>query len=645
MKRIFNIILVNIVITTFLSCSDKLQFVLELSGDNEAELQEALDFYDGNNANTRMKREATKFIIINMVAQYSVSSERIDSFSAKVHAADTTIGTGQLKNMWKDLKGNGDNVERKLDIYTLNAEYIIDNTEKAYATWIKTPWHKEVSFEIFCNYILPYRFQNEQLAPIGWRDSLYKRYSPLIKDITDVRIAFARVYKALCDSMLIKSIGYPYLLNVLDMEKVRKGTCMQRSVYIAYVMRSLGIPAAIDIVDKWANYSTVGHSWVALITNNGTYTVSELDGIVRKDNPIDGSVIPLKTKIEDKYNYNTKFKKRCAKIWRMTFALNPTGYRDTIVNEVILDFFSNPYYKDVSNEYGLKSRIEISSTKVHTEYCYLCISETGGGWYPALWAKKKKGNFTFNNMGDSIVYLPVVYENENIIPIGNPFILINGKKHNLKPANIHSICIDRKYPLLPSHIKNWTELREAIFLGSNIIDFKNSDTLYHISKTPIFRNTAIIRNRKRYRYVRYVSPSTRRSPLAELEFWSKGKRVIGNYSGMQCENIDKCFDGNTFSTLKKPQKGYIIQVDLKKSLNLDSIVFYPKNDGNFIIPGNSYELFFYDRKWISLGVKQASDFSLTYDSVPRNSLLYLKNKSQGKEERIFTYDNNCQNWW
>lgn len=39
-------------------------------------------------------------------------------------------------------------------------------------------------------------------------------------------------------------------------------------------------------------------------------------------------------------------------------------------------------------------------------------------------------------------------------------------------------------------------------------------------------------------------------------------------------------------------------------------------------------------KWISLGRKLAVDNKLHYDDVPKGALLWLKNHTQGKEERI-----------
>jgi len=36
---------------------------------------------------------------------------------------------------------------------------------------------------------------------------------------------------------------------------------------------------------------------------------------------------------------------------------------------------------------------------------------------------------------------------------------------------------------------------------------------------------------------------------------------------------------------------------------------------------------------------------LHYDNVPGNALLLLRNHTKGKEERIFTYENDEQIWW
>lgn len=41
---------------------------------------------------------------------------------------------------------------------------------------------------------------------------------------------------------------------------------------------------------------------------------------------------------------------------------------------------------------------------------------------------------------------------------------------------------------------------------------------------------------------------------------------------------------------------------------ISQLIYYPVNDGNFVIPNMEYELFYYDYGWISLGKKIANDF-------------------------------------
>jgi hypothetical protein len=67
---------------------------------------------------------------------------------------------------------------------------------------------------------------------------------------------------------------------------------------------------------------------------------------------------------------------------------------------------------------------------------------------------------------------------------------------------------------------------------------------------------------------------------------------------------------------------------------------------NSIQPGNDYELFFWNENdFVSLEKKHATDTVLTYNNVPGNALLWLRNLTQGNEERIFTWENGKQVWW
>ena len=88
-----------------------------------------------------------------------------------------------------------------------------------------------------------------------------------------------------------------------------------------------------------------------------------------------------------------------------------------------------------------------------------------------------------------------------------------------------------------------------------------------------------------------------------------------------------------------------VGLDLGRHENISSIGFCPRNDDNDISPGDIYELFYWDGEWKSLGEKKACTHELNYHNVPKNALLWLRDKSKGKEERPFTYEHNTQIWW
>lgn len=70
-----------------------------------------------------------------------------------------------------------------------------------------------------------------------------------------------------------------------------------------------------------------------------------------------------------------------------------------------------------------------------------------------------------------------------------------------------------------------------------------------------------------------------------------------------------------------------------------------RNDDNNIRVGDEYELFYWDMNWASSGKQIATDFTLTFNAVPQNALLLLRNHTRGKDERIFLYKNDRQIWY
>jgi len=137
--------------------------------------------------------------------------------------------------------------------------------------------------------------------------------------------------------------------------------------------------------------------------------------------------------------------------------------------------------------------------------------------------------------------------------------------------------------------------------------------------------------------------------MAEIEFYEKGGtaplkgEIIGTKWGPPLKNA---FDGDvlTFIDLWNPTSNWV-GLDLGRPVAISKIRFSSPNDKNHIVPGNLYELFYWDNEWKSLGQQVAADKVLVYNKVPSDCLFLLRNYTEGKEERIFTYENGKQVWW
>ena len=75
--------------------------------------------------------------------------------------------------------------------------------------------------------------------------------------------------------------------------------------------------------------------------------------------------------------------------------------------------------------------------------------------------------------------------------------------------------------------------------------------------------------------------------------------------------------------------------------------YLPRNDDNFIKEGEEYELFYWNNnQWNSLGKQTGTSKQyLEYVNAPSNALFWLRNHTKGREERIFTYEDEKQIWW
>ena len=248
---------------------------------------------------------------------------------------------------------------------------------------------------------------------------------------------------------------------------------------------------------------------------------------------------------------------------------------------------------------------------------------------------------------------------DRIIAISDPIIVKKDTSIQYTNANIlknETLNLKRKHPLRDRQ-KQWlTWIKGGKFQGANNKDFLDAKDLWEIKNAYMIMNKMRIKPES-FRFVRYVFPDSSFGSLAEIEMYTdsvmktplKGKPISS--PKILPEHLRLAFDGklNNFSHTDNPNEytGEWIGLDLGKQQTISGLGISPRNDTNSIMEGMNYELFYWGNgKWNSLGKGELNDqVQLLYKNAPANALFLLKNHTEGKEERPFTYENGNQVFW
>lgn len=597
-------------------------------------------------ASDSLKYKAALFLIDNMSEHTSPDGVALKHFIQLAHTMERTRGTRQLQQAWLTSRKEGKTYWLP-DSSVVTSQYLIENIDEAISSWKLAAWHDKISFRHFCRYILPYRINDEHIGK-SWRKQLREQYSEIIDGVTDMAKAFAMVKDSIFKVIELSNPFCEYNLDPLTCTEIGRAECGQRCILLAAVLRALGIPAAVDVTPMWADYSQKGHGWVSVVMEDGkTYTVFENDSIAKPFNPIDASSFFQKYKAAE-YPVNIKTGKTPVKVYRMCYEhINK-------VNETDPYILATPFIDDVSKEYGLSSKITLDTDTTSTVYLYCYMSARD--WTPIAKAESANGMVTFNDVGRGSVCIAMNYANGVRKALSVPILVGNNGIEKLFAPNqsiCESITIDRKYPLCSYTTDTWGAMKGGVFEGSMAPDFKEIDTLAVITSMPYYMTTLKGVSKKINRYLRYHAPKNNRSSLAELRFYTtdalgNDKLLIGTHSayGVDTTQIEDVFDNNPSTTCKGQKVRYTITLDLGEGNEqvVSKILFCPSTDLNFVEKGHLYELYYFDTKWRLIGREYSKGDKLTFNHVPSNAILLLKDRNGGKEERIFEYTHGKQIW-
>lgn len=633
-----------------LGCTNDAKRTVDRSGSPEL----AAFYEQATRSNDKSLRKRALYLIENMAGKYAMldggkgavfgayldSLEQSNAKSSTRDFSHTAMIDGEGgEKFWYSI---GDTTQIKADSLWLDLQF-------ASRIWNDSPWRNQYPESVFREYVMPYRISTEPLD-YGWRRSAYNDHKQYLSETDPLalcrnieeQLAFG-IYSIFRDS---GRQSYEFYA------KTKRGTCDDQCLYTAMIMRSVGLPVALDIIPRWGNHN-LGHTLNALLLPDGTSvgfnTYNDLQNGLKLANKV-------------------------PKIYRRTYGLQKTPLYKFRESEFIPPVFGKFDLIDVTAEYGVPTMevdIPIQQNKTENRLAYLAVPNRQK-WGIVAWGVRKGDTYRFvdvgtdfhagqrgeekgENLGKGIVYLPVVADEFGQYPVSAPFILApDSEPHYLIPDTnrTRTVILSRKYPRLERIVQFAQSLELCVIEGANRPDFSDAKALYTVTSTPSsYLQCFPIEDRACYQYVRLRKRNGGFS-IGELAFYDEtGARMPGTTiaaSAIASETtLAHIFDGNplTFFTCTGGFNDLWIGQKFPTSRRIGSIGICPRTDDNDISPGDVYELFYWNNRWVSLDRQTADCESLTFNHVPDNALLYLRNLTKGIEERPFTYENNHQIWW
>ncbi len=641
---------------------DPLEYNLFLSGDNRPELETVLAHYRKDPSDS-LKLKSAIFLISHMQNKMHFGGlwlSRFDGiFNQTAGLKDAAISL--IRDSLETTLGPRNYTIRN-DLQYITADYLIQNIDQAYESWQAAPWKSQVSFNAFCNYILPYKTLNDY--PETWRKELQEKYRYIID-----HPEYSQRMKSVCSVYVFeekkwfsyseKFTDYPSAISLNNILKGKQGDCKEMASLAAYTGRALGIPVAIDYTPQWGNLST-GHMWNALILN-------------------DSSFLPFMGAERDPGNYGAivlgEFK--LAKAYRNVYQLDSASFGARAEKRGIKgtpQHMKNKHRRDVTASYVLVSPVSLSIDAEEGTPVYLCLFR-GGEWNPIEGSFVENKVVKFKDMGRNILYAPMFYKS-GLYKLAAPIFILE-QTGNLKELvgdkkNTEIATLFRKYPfkkqaaritmfncligarLEASHSAGFSDITvlDTVTDPENTYDQKYENGFHvkdRLDYDSLWEQSAV-HTREAFRYIRLFNDRGKPFKIGEMEVYAEGQKeplkgkAIGNVP-----DAPLAFDGLPGYSIiqnKSETDDLWVGLDLGAAFRIEKIRYLPASDHNQVEPGKNYELFYWNGKWVSLGRLKSTKHFLEYRQLPHGALFWLHCEDcNSTDERPFTYENGKQVWW
>lgn len=626
------------------------------------------------------RREAARYLLDNMPFHYGYGVTVRDSKEVECWAKETTatlrnlldeyglyqIPSDTIRTICDARRADSLSMQRidkevqsefipMMDGSQVTAAFLIRHINHAFKMWRTSKFAKNLTFDEFKEYILPYK--------------AFNGYSFLESADT-----YARLFGGMIDLDSISSRedcinAYNYVMRTLrdltgskqchgrkglyDLFFYRSHACDDLASYACSILRSLGVPIAVEHTIGFRTFTGM-HYFCSLYDDAteewATYNPETYDPTIYWS---------------EEENLN---------IYRNTYgAQSGTPYFLHADGEHVPDELYNPCIVDVTAHVKPTHAVTLPvDTLYGANLAYLATFNRAmpDALLHATWGviDKEAGTVTFEHAMPRVLYFPVCYQGRRMKVLGAPFYLDDeGHVSHLPHVDMErdepkAVTLTRKFPRKKSMIRAAEELVGGVFTGTNDWSMREADTLYRITEAPepVFAEYKFA-HPKAYQIYRFeASPQWGKSHIAMLEWVTDAgygyentlpaSRVHASTEGshrreatvvkLLDEPIEKMqrkaeYDGD-MTTAPSPYGR--ITFWLKQPQVVTAVRFAPLHADNGIKAGNRYELLHWDGAWRSLGTAVARYEYLHFDSVPAHRLYWLRNLTEGKEEQPFLID-------
>lgn len=687
MKTILHILF----ILFFASCMNLPEGVeesLKMAGKNRKELKKVLRHYNRNDADSLKFRAACFLIdhmkwhragkpIISIDPDFQKTHQKIDHFFSTLSEGLTLqdMNSPEMKKILskkeKVMKAVFDTAytETKTapstipDLLYLKADFLISHIDNAFTVKESSPYASRLSFEDFCDYVLPYRSCSFPRFDNG--RELNKMFSPYVNNPTTTslndQLGWYNVYVRQMQRFYGKA-PIKGQTGIFDLFFYHKHDCVGIASHAINVFRACGLPTAVD-------YNTVHRDF-----QGRHFHCSVLDTT--------GKWLSFNAETSLPGEFNYKYYIVVNVLRSMFSAQEDSPYMLKSENETVPDIFKTPCIRDVTSCHKEVKKVTLPfRIPTSNNLAYLYVFQVNSmGIAPATWGviDHEKKEVVFENVLPRILYIPVYLDDDQVEYFDSPFWVTNDSKqpcgykiHPLEELTdtttaVSNLVLTRKFPRKPGMLKIAQQMVGGKFYGANKKDFSDAQLLYTITTPPeAYIQEFKISKPGNYKYYRYSAPDEfPSSNVSILEFLTSpeyGYSDTAASTPLPVMQPLKQIPGNPYVKLldtlpeqmkKAPQydgkmltssgKQKTITLTLKDRRVVKAIRFAPQNADNGITPGNHYELMYWDKGWKNHYIEKANEHYVEFKDVPHNRLYWLRNIDQGSEELPFTVKDGVQ---